>query len=59
MGIKDAVRAMRMLKAGRLVPMHHGTYDAIALKEKDVRDACANAPFALSLLRPGERLRLA
>jgi L-ascorbate metabolism protein UlaG (beta-lactamase superfamily) len=57
MGIKDAVRAMRMLKAKRLVPMHHGTYQAITLKEEDVRAACANTPFALSLMRPGERLR--
>lgn len=59
MGIKDAVRAMRLLKAERLVPMHHGTYDAITLREEDIRAACAKAPFALSLMRPGERLPIA
>lgn len=58
MGIKDAVRAMRMLKAERLVPMHHGTFPAITLKEDDVRQTCAGCRFVLSLLRPGEGLLL-
>lgn len=58
MGIKDAVRAMRLLGAGQLVPMHYDTFEAIALSADDIRAACAGAPFALSILRPGERLRL-
>ncbi|MCG7845055.1 MAG: metal-dependent hydrolase [Methanomassiliicoccales archaeon] len=59
MGIKDAVRAMRMLGAKRLVPMHYATFEAIALRDDDIQAACAGAPFVLSLLRPGERLHLA
>jgi len=58
MGLKDALRAMRLLGAKRLVPMHYGTFESIALDVKDIRKGCANAPFQLSILRPGERLEV-
>ncbi|MCX6651027.1 MAG: metal-dependent hydrolase [Methanomassiliicoccales archaeon] len=56
MGLKDAVRAMRLLGAKIMVPMHYGTFEDIVVPEDRMRQCCANALFRLTLLHPGERL---
>lgn len=58
MGVKDAVKAMRFLGAKRMVPMHYGTFGDIDIGEESIRKACEGAPFTLSLLQPGERMKL-
>jgi L-ascorbate metabolism protein UlaG (beta-lactamase superfamily) len=57
MGPDDAVEAVRMLKPGRVVPMHHSTFDVIR------QDAAAFAKRLerladCTLLKPGETLEL-
>lgn len=59
MGIGDAVKAMRLLGAKTMVPMHYGTFKEIALSEDDLRNGCGNAAFRLVILHPGERLTVA
>jgi L-ascorbate metabolism protein UlaG (beta-lactamase superfamily) len=58
MGLRDAVKAMRFLGAKRMVPMHYGTFECIALDVSQIKDACSGAPFQLTVMRPGERLKL-
>jgi L-ascorbate metabolism protein UlaG (beta-lactamase superfamily) len=58
MGLKDAVKAMGFLGAKRMVPMHYGTFEAIALEVSEIREACSCAPFQLIVMEPGGRLGL-
>ncbi len=55
MGIRDAVRAARLLRAGKMVPMHYNTWEPIAVDEGEMREAVREQPFELVVLRPGER----
>ncbi|HOE53454.1 MAG TPA: metal-dependent hydrolase, partial [Methanomassiliicoccales archaeon] len=58
MGIRDAVKAMRLLGAKRMVPMHYDTWDVISVAPDEMRRASAGEGFELCILAPGERLRL-
>lgn len=55
MGIRDAVRAARLLRAGKMVPMHYNTWEPIAVDEGEMMEAVREQPFELVVLRPGER----
>jgi len=58
MGVKDAVKAMKLLKAKRMVPMHYNTWKDITVSYEEMRKACDGRGFELIALKPGESLRL-
>jgi len=56
MGILDAVKAMRLLRARAMVPMHYDTWEDIAVDRRELISACEREPFDLNVLAPGDRL---
>ncbi len=58
MGLGDAVKAMRLLRARALVPMHYGTWPAIAVDSQALASAGHGERFSIYALAPGERLVL-
>lgn len=58
MNVRDAVKAMRLLRARALVPMHYDTWESIAVDRHRMISACEGEKFSLNLLAPGDRLVL-
>ncbi len=58
MEVKDAVRAMRLLRARIMVPMHFDTWKSIAVDREVLESAASGQEFSLKVLAPGERLVL-
>ncbi len=58
MGIGDAVKAMRLLRAKVLVPMHYDTWDLIMVGREEMMAACHGEGFRLEVLAPGGRLEM-
>ncbi|MHC1680860.1 MAG: metal-dependent hydrolase [Methanomassiliicoccales archaeon] len=56
MGIKDAVKAMRLLRARVMLPMHYDTWNSIAVDREALESAARGQEFSVKLLAPGERL---
>jgi len=58
MGLRDAIKAMRLLRARTLVPMHYNTWPAIAVERGELESAALDKRFSIKVLAPGERLSL-
>ncbi len=58
MGAKEAVKAMRLLRARIMVPMHYDTWKSIAVDRQVLELAVSGERFSLKVLAPGERLVL-
>ena len=58
MGLRDAVKAMRLLRARVMVPMHYDTWPAIAVDSRALVSAGHGEGFSIHALAPGERLVL-
>lgn len=58
MGLRDAVKAMRLLRARTMVPMHYDTWEGILVDREAMHEACRGEGFRLKVLAPGERLVL-
>lgn len=58
MGPEDAVRAVKLIRPGIVVPMHYGTFPAIVQDPAAFAAAVKNAGFRARLLAPGESLTL-
>lgn len=58
MDLRDAVKAMRLLRARVMVPMHYDTWEAIAVDRGALMSAGEDGRFAVNPLVPGERLVL-
>jgi L-ascorbate metabolism protein UlaG (beta-lactamase superfamily) len=55
--VRDAARAMGLLKAKRMVPMHYNTWKEIEVSDEEMRSACQGRGFELVVLRPGQSIR--
>ncbi|MCL7415102.1 MAG: metal-dependent hydrolase [ANME-2 cluster archaeon] len=51
MGIKDALRAVDLIRPERVIPMHYGTTPAISVNPEDFMQDC---PVEVEILKPGE-----
>lgn len=58
MDVKDAVKAMRLLRARTMVPMHYDTWETIAVDRREMVSTCEGERFTLKVLAPGDRLVL-
>ncbi len=58
MGVKDAVKAMRLLRARVMVPMHYDTWSSISVDREVLGSAARGEEFSVKVLAPGERLLL-
>lgn len=58
MGLGDAVRSMRLLRARIMVPMHYDTWQSIAVERKELESSAHDEEFSVKVLAPGERLVL-
>jgi L-ascorbate metabolism protein UlaG (beta-lactamase superfamily) len=58
MGIKDAKRAARLLRARLLVPMHYDTWPMIVVDRNELVSPAEGEGFTIKVLAPGERLLL-
>lgn len=58
MGIEDAARAARMLKAKRVVPMHYNTFDIIRQNPEEFKRALDGSGIDVTILAPGASLEL-
>lgn len=58
MGVKDAVKAMRLLRARVMVPMHYDTWSSISVDREVMVTAARGEKFSMKVLAPGERLFL-
>jgi len=56
MGVKEAVKAMRLLRARIMVPMHYDTWKSIAVDRQVLESAVRGERFSLKVMAPGERL---
>ncbi len=58
MGLADAVKAMRLLRARVMVPMHYDTWPGIAVDRRELFAVARGQDFSVKVLAPGERLLL-
>ena len=58
MDVRDSIKAMHLLRARTMVPMHFDTWDSIAVDHHLMILACESEKFALKVLAPGDRLVL-
>jgi len=58
MGVRDAVKVMRLLRARIMVPMHYDTWPSIAVDRSELVSAAPDHAFSVKVLAPGERLVL-
>lgn len=58
MGIEDARKAARLLRARIMVPMHFDTWPSIAVDRGELTCSPDDEGFSLKVLAPGERLVL-
>ncbi|OPX62115.1 MAG: metal-dependent hydrolase [Methanomassiliicoccales archaeon PtaB.Bin215] len=58
MGLRDALKAMRLLRARTMVPMHYDTWPSIAVDRGELESAALDQRFSVKVLAPGERLSL-
>ena len=58
MGPSDALRAVKLIKPKLTIPMHYGTFPAIAQDPAAFADACQAAGYAARVLQPGEKITL-
>ena len=58
MNLDDALRAMRMLRARTMVPMHYNTWQNITVLPEALGSASGQEGFSIKVLEPGERLAL-
>ncbi|MHC1709272.1 MAG: metal-dependent hydrolase [Methanomassiliicoccales archaeon] len=58
MGVKEAAKAMRLLRARMMIPMHYDTWESIAVDRDALGSAAEGEEFSLKVLAPGERLVL-
>jgi L-ascorbate metabolism protein UlaG (beta-lactamase superfamily) len=58
MEIGDAVKAVRLLRARIMVPMHYDTWPSIAVERRTFELNADREPFIIKVLAPGERLVL-
>ena len=58
MGPADALRAVKLIKPKLTIPMHYGTFPAIAQDPAAFADACQAAGYAARVLQPGEKITL-
>lgn len=57
MGIDDAVRAVKLLRPRRVVPMHYGTFGPIEVDPQAFKEKVeASTMCECAILRPGDRL---
>ncbi len=53
MGVADAARAARMLKARVAIPMHYNTFEVIEQDPEDFRSALEGSSIEVRILEPG------
>lgn len=53
MGVSDAARAARMLKARVAIPMHYNTFEVIEQDPEDFRSALKGTSIEVRILEPG------
>ena len=59
MGIKEAVKAIELLRPGIVVPMHYNTFDAIKQDPEEFRKAVeAKVDTKVVIMKPGESIEL-
>jgi L-ascorbate metabolism protein UlaG (beta-lactamase superfamily) len=58
MGVREAAKAMRLLRARIMVPMHYDTWKSIAVDHEALGSAAPGEEFSVKVLAPGERLVL-
>lgn len=58
MGPEDALRAVKLIRPGLVVPMHYDTFPPIAQDAEAFAAAAEAAGFRAQVLRPGESLSL-
>lgn len=58
MNLNDALRAMRLLRARTMVPMHYNTWQGIIVPSEAFESASRQEGFSIKVLEPGERLVL-
>ena len=58
MGPEDALRAVKLIRPGLVVPMHYDTFPPIAQDAEAFAAAAEAAGFLAQVLRPGESLSL-
>lgn len=55
MGIKDALRAVELIRPGLVIPIHYGTFPAISVNPRDFSRDC---PVEVTILKPGEEIEI-
>jgi L-ascorbate metabolism protein UlaG (beta-lactamase superfamily) len=55
MGIKDALRAVELIRPELVIPMHYGSFPAIAVNPWDFKQDC---PVEVEIFKPGEEKEL-
>jgi len=58
MGVKEAIKAMRLLEARIMVPMHYDTWESVAVDHREFDLNADLERFSMKVLAPGERLVL-
>lgn len=58
MGVSEAAKAMRLLRARIMVPMHYDTWNSIAVDRESLESAAPGEKFSVKVLVPGEHLVL-
>ena len=58
MGPADALRAVKLIRPKLAIPMHYGTFPAVAQDPDAFAAACEAAGFHAEVLRPGDSLTL-
>ena len=51
MGIKDALRAVDLIRPELVIPMHYGSFPAISVNPEDFKQDC---PVEVEIFKPGE-----
>jgi L-ascorbate metabolism protein UlaG (beta-lactamase superfamily) len=58
MGIEDAIRAVRMLKPKRAIPMHYNTFDVIEQDPEEFKKGLKDSNTEVNVMTPGESLEI-